>query len=79
VKNYLTNVFGSDLRALAALRIGCALLIIFDLLERSTDLVAHYTDYGVAPRSLVIENLSSRWYISLHLMSGVWQLQALLF
>ena len=79
MKNYLTNVFGSDLRALAALRIGCALLIIFDLLERSTDLVAHYTDYGVAPRSLVIENLSSRWYISLHLMSGVWQLQALLF
>ena len=79
MKNYLTNVFGADLRSLAALRIGCALLILLDLLQRSTDLVAHYTDYGVAPRTLVMENLSSRWYSSLHLMSGVWQLQALLF
>ena len=79
MKNYLTQVFGADLRSLAALRIGCALLIIADLLQRSTDLVAHYTDFGVVPRTLVMQHSSSRWYVSLHFMSGVWQLQALLF
>lgn len=79
MKSYLTKTFGADLRSLAALRIGCALLIIFDLLQRSTDLVAHYTDYGVVPRILVMEHSSSRWYLSLHFMSGVWELQALLF
>lgn len=79
MKNYLANVFGADLRSLAALRIGCALLIILDLLQRSTDLVTHYTDYGVVPRTLVMENSSSRWYVSFHFMSGVWELQALLF
>jgi len=79
VKSYLANVFGADFRSLAALRIGCALLIILDLLQRSTDLVAHYTDYGVVPRTLVIGNSSSRWYVSLHLMSGVWEIEAMLF
>ena len=79
MKSYLTDVFGADHRSLAALRIGCALLIILDLLQRSTDLVAHYTDFGVAPRTLVMANSSSRWYLSLHYMSGVWELQALLF
>jgi predicted DCC family thiol-disulfide oxidoreductase YuxK len=79
MKSYLTRVFGADLRSLAALRIGCAALIILDLLQRSTDLVAHYTDYGVVPRTLVMQHSSSRWYVSLHFMSGVWQMQALLF
>jgi predicted DCC family thiol-disulfide oxidoreductase YuxK len=79
MKNYFANVFGADLRSLAALRIGCALLIIADLFQRSADLVACYTDYGVVPRSLVMQHSSSRWYVSLHFMSGVWQLQALLF
>src|SRR6185503_466424 len=79
MKNYLTQSFGADLRSLAALRIGCALLIIADLVQRSSDLVAHYTDFGVVPRTLVMQHSSSRWYVSLHFMSGVWQLQALLF
>lgn len=61
------------------MRIGCALLILFDLAQRSTDLVAHYSDFGVAPRALVIEHSNSRWALSLHYVSGVWQVQALLF
>ena len=79
MKKYFTDVFGADLRSLAALRIGCGLLILSDLLQRSTDLVVHYTDYGIAPRTLVMEHSSSRWYVSLHYMSGVWEVQALLF
>ncbi len=79
MKTYLIRVFGADLRSLAALRMGCALVILLDLVSRSTDLVAHYTDFGLVPRTLVMQHSSSRWYLSLHYMSGVWELQALLF
>jgi len=43
-KDYLNGVYGADLRSLAVLRVGCALLILSDLIQRSTGLVAHYTD-----------------------------------
>src|SRR5262245_2684773 len=78
MKSYIESVFGTDLRSLAALRVGCALIVLLDLLQRCTGLTAHYTDYGVTPRSLVIEH-SNRWAISFHYMSGVWQWQAVLF
>jgi len=79
MKNYVSQAFGADLRSLAALRIGTASLILLDLLQRSTDLVAHYTDFGVVPRGLVMTHSSSRWYISVHFLSGIWEVQALLF
>jgi len=40
-KKYLIVVFGADFRSLAALRVGCGLLILFDLIQSSTDLFAH--------------------------------------
>lgn len=41
--------WGLDLRALALCRIGLASVILFDLLVRSQDLIAHYTNKGVLP------------------------------
>ena len=76
--SYTAFVFGSDLRSMAALRVGCALIVLLDLVQRSSDLVAHYTDYGIAPRALVIEH-TNRWSVSLHQISGIWQWQAVLF
>jgi predicted DCC family thiol-disulfide oxidoreductase YuxK len=78
MKSYFEFVFGADLRSMAALRIGCALIVILDLIQRSADLVAHYTDQGIAPRMLVIDH-TNRWSVSLHQMSGIWQWQAVLF
>jgi hypothetical protein len=52
--SYTAFVFGSDLRSMAALRVGCALIVLLDLSQRSADLVSHYTDQGIAPRVLVI-------------------------
>ncbi len=72
------ELFGVDLRSLAALRVAMAMLIIIDLIRRSRDLVAHYTDFGVLPRTALIEEYS-RWRISLHLANGTWEFQALLF
>jgi hypothetical protein len=73
------ELFGADFRSLAALRVGVSILILFDLAQRAGDLVAHYTDFGTVPRIAIIEQLASRWFVSLHLISGVWQVQALLF
>lgn len=78
MKSYFEFVFGADLRSMAALRVGCALIVILDLIQRSSDLVAHYTDQGIAPRMLVIDH-TNRWSVSLHQMSGIWQWQAVLF
>ena len=79
MKSKIEELFGADLRSLAALRIGVALVLIVDLCQRTSDLEAHYSDFGVAPRSLAIDNLGSRWFVSLHFLSGTWQVQALLF
>ncbi|HWP60817.1 MAG TPA: HTTM domain-containing protein [Candidatus Acidoferrales bacterium] len=78
-KKKLGEIFGADLRSLAALRICLALLILIDLLQRSRDLVAHYSDAGVLPRSVLLENLRNRWHVSLHLINGTWEAQAVLF
>lgn len=57
-KTKLTEIFGADLRSLAALRIGVALLILYDLSQRSRDLVAHYIDFGQIPRAVAIKENS---------------------
>ena len=68
-----------DLRSLALLRICYGGLILLDLLVRAGDLRAHYTDWGIAPRSIV-EQLASSWPSPcLHALSGSLPLQILLF
>ena len=51
----LKRMLSLDLRALALLRIAYGLVLLQDLVVRATDLQAHYTDYGLAPRSAVLE------------------------
>jgi len=75
----LEQIFGADLRSLAALRIGVGLTVLLDLISRSQDLVAHYTDFGVLPRAAFLETAFSRWLVSLHLINGTWQIQGALF
>ena len=78
LRSKLEEIFGADLRSLALLRVSVGCLIIVDLILRSRDLVAHYTDDGVLPRTYLIER-GSRWLISLHLINGTWEIQAVLF
>ena len=51
------EIFGIDLRSLALLRVGLALLVIIDLVQRSFDLKAHYTDLGILPRWALTHDL----------------------
>ena len=45
----LEQLFGLDLRSLAAFRIGVALIIIADLIIRFGDIQSLYSDAGVLP------------------------------
>jgi predicted DCC family thiol-disulfide oxidoreductase YuxK len=76
--NKLTDIFGIDLRTLALFRILLAGTILLDLLTRSYDLTAHYTDFGVLSRNVLLDYLSPSTF-SLHLMNGTMPFQAGLF
>ncbi len=75
----VVEVFGADLRSLAAFRIVLALLVLADLASRATDLAAHYTDRGILPRTVLTQEVLDRWSFSLNLMNGELFFQALLF
>jgi hypothetical protein len=75
----LDEVLGFDLRSLAVFRIGLALVVMAELIMRSQALTAHYTDYGVLPRTVLIGKLLNPWYWSINLISGQPFVQGLLF
>jgi hypothetical protein len=49
-------LFSADVRSLALLRVALAVVVAGDLVSRSTDLTAFYSDDGVLPRSVQIEH-----------------------
>jgi predicted DCC family thiol-disulfide oxidoreductase YuxK len=79
LRNTLRTWLALDYRSLALLRMGIGLTILFDLIERSTSLFAHYTDGGVLPRSELFRLWGMDWTVSLHLASGELWFQILLF
>jgi uncharacterized membrane protein YphA (DoxX/SURF4 family) len=74
----LQNIFAVDYRSLALFRVSLGSVLLFDLISRFIDLKAFYSDEGVLPRSLLLENMN-KWFSSIHMLSGAWQVQALLF
>jgi hypothetical protein len=79
VRAKIVEIFGADLRSLAVFRVVLALLAFADLTIRSTDLYQHYTDAGVMPRTVLVEEVLSPWAFSLNLINGGSSFQALLF
>jgi hypothetical protein len=57
VMRQLRAVFGIDVRALAAFRIGLGLLVCVEVLDRGGSFVAHYTEAGVLPLEALHEHL----------------------
>lgn len=47
----LREVVALDLRSLALLRVGVAIVLLVDLAVRAGDLRAHYTDFGILPQA----------------------------
>jgi uncharacterized membrane protein YphA (DoxX/SURF4 family) len=72
-------LFALDLRSLAMMRMGVALVIIIDLVVRATSLEAHYSNTGVLPLEALFRYAWNPNYVSLYTMAGSWQLQAIVF
>jgi hypothetical protein len=75
IKNYLSF----DLRALALMRMGMAALIMLDLCNRLTDLEMFYSNTGVVPLEMLFEHMWNRYFVSVHTISGAWQVQFIIF
>ncbi|MBX2839185.1 MAG: DUF393 domain-containing protein [Gammaproteobacteria bacterium] len=72
------TVFSIDLRTLALFRVMLATLVLWDLLLRSFDMKAFYTDSGVLPRKLWVEAVNIH-HLSFHAANGNLWWQILLF
>lgn len=77
----MAHLLGVDLRGLAFLRVGLALCVLFDLTQRSADLYAHYSDYGVISRAELLRAFGwlHEWPLCVHLASGAVEAQAAIF
>jgi hypothetical protein len=71
------ELFGADLRSLAALRISLAVIVLMDLVARLPDMRVHYSDQGVFPRSLLVDSFV-RWRWSLNLINDTVEFQVFL-
>ena len=80
MRKRLRLLWALDYRSLAVFRILLAMVLLGDLFVRSRDITAHYTDFGVVPRSEIIQGImGSEFFVSLHLISGSSLGQAILF
>ena len=75
----LIELFGLDLRSLAAFRIAAAVCLIGDFYMRLQDVIVYYSDFGTFPRAIQLTNFAGEWGVSLHWLSGKWEVQAFLF
>ena len=75
----LARPFRLDFRSLAIFRIGLGLLLLADIFNRIWYVRAHYTDFGVMPREVVLETLWNSHWISLHMANGALWFQIVLF
>ncbi|TGE23172.1 hypothetical protein E5K02_22560 [Hymenobacter metallicola] len=64
---------------MALMRIAVAAVILLDIGIRSTDLEAHYSNMGVLPLHVLYQYCWNPYQLSLHAISGLWQVQAILF
>ncbi len=73
----LARIFGIDLRALAAMRIGIGLILVFDLASRAVHFSESYADSGPVPRAL-LDSWMTETIAPFHLWSGDVRYQAVL-
>ena len=79
LRSKLAELFAVDPRSLALTRIAAALVVLVDLILRSSSIGAFYSDSGLLPRVALYERFPNSWFVSLHLMNGRTEIQALLF
>ncbi len=75
----LEEVYSLDLRSLGVFRIFLGAIFIGDLIVRSFDLKAFYSDYGVMPREVLLDSAHRLFHISINMISGEVWVQAVIF
>ena len=66
-----SSSFGIDKRSLGLFRIALALVLIYDLFVRTTDMTAFYSDGGVLPRAAHLQLYSDYpYWFSVHMLTG---------
>ncbi|MFB9861836.1 hypothetical protein [Rufibacter immobilis] len=61
------------------MRIWVASVLLLDIGIRASDIEAHYSNMGVLPLHVLHANAWNQYFFSLHVLSGMWQFQAILF
>lgn len=79
VAHYIRHIGALDRRSIALFRMGLGLLALADIVQRSMDLTAHYSDAGVLPRIPLISYFMRPGLVCLHLLSGLPNVVFLLF
>jgi predicted DCC family thiol-disulfide oxidoreductase YuxK/uncharacterized membrane protein YphA (DoxX/SURF4 family) len=67
---HFKNSLGFDLRSLAFYRFFLGIIVIADVIYRLNDLTNFYTDVGLIPRSLFLNEMTMPWSLSFHLANG---------
>ncbi|WP_062057961.1 HTTM domain-containing protein [Aquimarina longa] len=75
----IQNIFSFDLRLLGVFRILLGILIIIDIINRSQDLTIFYTDQGIYPRALLLQNDWNLWNFSINMITGSYEGQIIIF
>ncbi|HVE14006.1 MAG TPA: HTTM domain-containing protein [Elusimicrobiota bacterium] len=73
------RIFGVDLRSLGLFRIALAALLLYDLADRARDLGVFYTDDGILPRETALRYFPRLLQACVHLATGSWWGEALIF
>ncbi len=68
-----------DLRSLVLFRVGLALLIMFDLFSRLSDIRVFYSDEGIFPRIPQLQSDLNSWFFSIYYANGTVGFQFFLF
>jgi predicted DCC family thiol-disulfide oxidoreductase YuxK/uncharacterized membrane protein YphA (DoxX/SURF4 family) len=70
VLSFLKKTFSFDDRSLALYRVLIGLVVVADVISRLPDLTNFYTDIGLVPRALFLNEMMMPWSFSLHLANG---------
>ena len=75
----LRRILSLDLRSLALFRIAIGTCLLFNLVHLLPEIDDFFTDRGILPRDALTSELGDPWGISVHLISGQWAVQLVLF
>jgi len=75
----MMTIFGMDKRSMALFRVFMGLTVIGDIINRWSDIRAHYTDEGFMPRFMVLQYFHNDSWITFHMAAGTTPFIAVLY